>query len=261
MYGKSRITLFQIFFLTFAYAFSGLFLIREASFLSLLLPLAVGFFYCTVGYLFLRCAPKDSSEGGRWLTFLSCGKAHIGARIFAALLCAFCAAELIVCLIAFAVSVSGFSDFLSVSFSAAMILACGIFVGAHGLTAVGRFSELLAFLIVPLVFWIVFFDFAPVDFGSFSDDLYALLAVTPAPLLYLFSMTALQSPKSPLAVASASFSGIAAAVLGAFLFMLYGADESNLFLLFFGWTSSLIRLALLICVCTEERKKPIPKTH
>lgn len=261
MYGKSQITLFQIFFLSLAYAFSGLFLLREASFLSLLLPLAVGFFYCAIGYLFLRCAPMDFSGQGRWIGFLSCGKAHIGARIFAAFFSVLCAAELLASVIAFAVSVSGFSDFLSVSFSAAMILLCGVFVGVRGLTAVGRFSELLAFPILPLVFWIIFWDFAPVDFRAFSDDLHALLAVTPAPLLYLFSMTALQSTAVPkpnahrLSVVASAFSGIAAAALCVFLFLLYGAKENNLFLLFFGWTASLIRLALLICVCTEERKR------
>ncbi len=52
MPAKSRITLFQLFFLSFAYVFSGLFLIREGSFLSLLIPLVPALVYCAIGFGF-----------------------------------------------------------------------------------------------------------------------------------------------------------------------------------------------------------------
>ena len=69
MHAKSRITLFQLFFLSFAYVFSGLFLIREGSFLSLLIPLVSALVYGVIGYGFLRAAPEPSREE-RWLCFL-----------------------------------------------------------------------------------------------------------------------------------------------------------------------------------------------
>ena len=47
--------------------------------------------------------------------------------------------------------------------------------------------------------------------------------------------------------------GVAAAVLCAFLFRLYGAGEQNLFLLLFTWTTGIVRLSLLVCVCTANR--------
>lgn len=251
---KSRITLFQLFFLSFAYVFSGLFLIREGSFLSLLIPLASALVYGALGYGFLKAAP---SGGGGWLSFLSCGEPHLFGKIFAEVLSFFAAAELILSWLAFASSVSGFSSFLPFSFFAGLILVMAIFFGAHGLTAVGRFAELSAFLIVVLLLWLVFWDFVPVDLRAFSEDLYAWLIALPSPILYLFSATALTSTAVPKPARKASaplvfLGGTATGILCAFLFLLYGAGESNVFYLLFGWTAAITRLALLICVCTAK---------
>ena len=257
---RSKITLFQIFFLSFAYVFSGLFLIREASFLSLLVPLAFVLLYCILGYFFLLCAPWAGAERERWLSFLSGGYPHTAGRIFAVFLSLLGAVELIFSWLAFTVSADSFSEFLSFSFAAVLILLLAIFVGAHGMTVIGRFSELFVFLIVPLVFWLVFFDFAAVDFRAFSENLYAFLTVSPAPILYMFSAAVLQSTatpnasENPLRIPVVCFLGATGAVFCAFLFLLYGADKNNIFLLLFGWTAALIRLALLICVCTADRE-------
>ena len=254
---KTKITLFQLFFLSLAYVFSGLFLIRETSFLSLLIPPASALIYGAIGYGFLQAAPVPTAGKDRWLSFLSCGKPHLLGKIFAELFSFFAAAELILSWLAFSSSVSGFSGFLPFSFSAALILLLAIFFGAHGLTAVGRFSELLSFLIVPLLFWLVFWDFAPVDLTAVSENLYAWLVVLPSPILYLFSMTALTStavpkPARKIAVPLVSLGGAATGVLCAFLFLLYGAGANNIFLLLFGWTAAVTRLAILICVCTAK---------
>ena len=254
---KTKITLFQLFFLSFAYVFSGLFLIRESSFLSLLIPLASAVVYGVIGYGFLRAAPVRSC-GERWICFLSCGEPHLPGRIFAEIFSFFAAAELILSWLALASSVSGFSEFLPFSLFAALILLLAIFFGAHGMTAVGRFAELTVFLIVPLLFWLVFWDFAPVDFTAVSENLYAWLVVLPSPILYLFSVTALTSTAVPrsarkIAVPLVFLGGALTGILCAFLFLLYGAGENNIFLLLFGWTAAVTRLALLICVCTAKR--------
>lgn len=256
---RSEITLFQMFFLSFSYVFSGLFLIRETSFLSLWIPLAFVLLYCIPGYFFLRCSQQCFEENAGWISFLSCGHPHTGAAVFAVFLSLVGAVELILSWLAFSVSVHSFSAFLSFSLVAALILPLSIFVSAHGMSVIGRFSELFTFLIVPLVFCIVFFDFAAVDFGAFSENLYAFFVVTPAPILYLFFTTVLQSsatpnaPKNPLCVPVACFLGALTAVFCAFLFLLYGAGKNNIFLLFFGWMASLARLSLLISVCTADR--------
>lgn len=258
---KSRITLFQIFFLSFAYVFSGVFLIRERAFLSLLIPLALALAYCALGYSFLLCAPQGVPEHGRWLSFLSCGKPYILSRVLAAALTLLCAAELIVSWIAFSVSVRSFSNFISFSLAAAVILFLAVFFGAHGLTALGRFAELFPFLIVPLFLRLLLLDLNAVDFGAFSENYYAFFTVTPGPFLYLFAMTALRSTampngvKNPIAVPVSAWLGCLAAVFCAFLFLLYGAGDGNIFRLLFGWMASLVRLALLICLCTAHREE------
>ena len=254
---KSKITLFQLFFLSVAYVFSGLFLIRETSFLSLLTPLVSALVYGAIGYGFLRAAPVPSG-GERWIAFLSCGRPSLTGKLFAELFSFFAAAELIVSWLAMASSVSGFSGFLPFSFSAALVLFLAIFFGAHGVTAVGRFAELLVFLIAPLLFWLVFWDFAPVDFTAVSENLYAWLVVLPSPILYLFSVTALTStavpkPARKIAVPLVSLGGAATGVLCAVLFLIYGAGENHIFLLLFGWMTAIVRLAILICVCTAKR--------
>ena len=258
MPAKSRLTLFQLFFLSFAYVFSGLFLIGERSFLSLLVPLVSALVYCALGYCFLATAPMPTEGKDRWLSFLSGGKPHLCGKVTAELLAFFAAAELILSWLAFASSVQGFSEFMPFALAAALILLLAVFFGAHGLTAVGRFSELLVFLILPLLFWLVFWDFAPIDFRAFSDDPYVWLVVLPSPILYTFSMTVLQSTAVPKPVGHraviplVSLGGAVTAVLCAVLFLLYGADENNIFLLLFGWSAATVRLALLVCVCTAS---------
>jgi hypothetical protein len=256
---RSGITLFQLFFLSFSYVFSGLFLIRETAFLSLLVPLAFALPYCVAGYFFLRLASGAPYEKERWLAFLSGGRAHTVGRLFAAFLLLIASVELIFTWLSYTVSVSAFSEFLSFSFVAVLILLLALFVGGHGLAVIGRFAELFTFLIVPPVLWLIFWDFAPLDFGAFSENLYAFLIVSPAPILYLFSETVLQSTavpngsNNPIKIPAVCFSGAIAAVLCAFLFLLYGADKNNIFLLLFGWMAALVRLSLLICVCTAGR--------
>ena len=254
---KSKITLFQLFFLSFAYVFSGLFLIRETSFLSLMIPLVSALIYGAIGYGFLQASPVRSGEEG-WLCFLSCGKPRLTGKMFSELFSFFAAAELILSWLSMAFSVSGFSGFLSFSLSAALILFLAIFFAAHGVTAIGRFAELTVFLIIPLLLWLVFWDFVPVNFRAFSEDLYAWLIVLPSPILYLFSVTvrtstAVPRPARKIAVPLVSLGGAATGVLCAFLFLLYGAGENNIFLLLFGWTAAITRLALLICACTAKR--------
>ena len=267
MQSRSRITLFQLFFLSFAYVFSGAFLISETAVLSLLILLISAFVYCVIGYLYLRCLPTVFSEGGRWLSFLSCGKPHAAARVFVRIFSVISAAELILSWIAFTSRIHGFSTFLPISLVAVASLLLVVFVGAHGLTVVGRLSELLVFLIVPLILWAVLWKFAALDLRTFGEEPCAWIAILPAPIFYLLSMTALQSTavpnvaRKPIRIPLISFCGAIAAIICAFLFLLYGSGEENIFRLFFGWTASLIRLALLVCVCTEQfgKKESLPR--
>ena len=255
---KSKITTVQLFFLSFAYVFSGLFLIRERSFLSLLLPLGTVFLFSCFGYLFLKHAQGAFTEKARFLTFLSCGRPHLVSKALAVFLIFLCAAEMLLSCLLFTYSVTVFSEFLSFTFVAAAALVLAIWIGAHGLTVLGRFSELFVFMIGVLLFRTVFFDFQTVEYGAFSKDLYALLTVTPAPLFYLFSMTALQSTAMPKPLKRLAYiplltlAGAAAAILCAFLFMLFGMGENSVFFLLFGWTASIIRLSLLISVCAGD---------
>lgn len=258
MPARSKITLFQLFFLSVAYVFSGMFLLSETAVLSLLIPLIPAFVYSAVGYLYLRRLPTDFSEKGRWISFLSCGRPHMAARVFARIFSVFGAAELILIWIAVFCRIHDFTDFLPLSLVAAAVLFLAVFVGAHGLTVVGRFSELTAFLIAPLILWAVLRRFSALDLRTFGENPCVWITVLPSPIFYLFSMTTLQSATTPNAncnpirIPLVLFGGAVAAAVCAFLFMLYGVGRENVFLLFFGWTATLIRLALLVCVCTER---------
>ena len=123
----------------------------------------------------------------------------------------------------------------------------------HGITAVGRFSELMAFLVLPLIFRLVFWDLQPITLGDFSENIYAFFLVTPAPVFYLLSMTVSESTAMPKAVdlrffPIVCFFGGGAAVLCMLLFRLYGVGETNIFFLFFGWMASAVRVGTLFCV-------------
>lgn len=254
----NKITLFQLFFLSFSYVFSGFFLIRERSFLSLFLPLAAMAVFLLIGYVFLQCAPPVFCEKGRFLSFLSCGKPHFFVRFFAFLLIASAMAEMLVSLCAFSVSVARFSSFLSVGLIAAILFLMAIFFGFHGLTVIGRFSELFLFLITLLLLRIVLWDLKPISLFSFSENMYASFLVMPAPIFYLLSMTVGGSTAMPKPIVSrfvfplVSFFGASTAVLCAVLFLLYGTGEGNLFFLFFGWMASIVRLGLLVSLASER---------
>ena len=256
---KSKVTMVQLFFLSFSYVFSGLFLIRERSFLSLLIPLGSVFLFSCLGFLFLQCVPRVFHEKGRFLQFLSCGRAHFVSRLLMVFLIILSAAEIILTWMAFTHSASDFSDFLSIPLVAAIIFLLGILLSRNGLTALGRFSELFVFLIAILLFRIIFFRFESVDFGAFSRNLYSFWIITPAPLFYLFSMTVSKSTTMPKPIKNlffipmVSFLGAVIAVFCVFLFLLFGVSEKNIFFILFGWMASIIRLSLLICVCTGDR--------
>ena len=60
------ITVFQLFFLTFSYVFSGLFLIGERSFLSLLIPVGTALLFSAVGFFLLQNLPRLRAEKERF---------------------------------------------------------------------------------------------------------------------------------------------------------------------------------------------------
>ena len=194
---KSKITVVQLFFLSFSYVFSGLFLIRERSFLSFLLPPAAMLVFSLFGHCFLCYAPRTFTEKDRFLHFLSCGRAHFFSRLLMAFLVFLSATEMLLSWMLFSYSVHTVSAFLPFSLTAVSVLLLALFIAFHGLTVVGRFSELSVFMIVPLLFYTVFRNFETVEFGAFSRNLYALLAVTPAPVFYLFSMAVSSSASMP----------------------------------------------------------------
>ena len=255
---KSKVTMVQLFFLSFSYVFSGLFLIREKSFLSLLVPLGTAILFSFFGFFFLQCAPRTFAEKERFLSFLSCGRAHLVSKALMSFLILLSALEMLLTWMAFAFSVNSFSPFLSFSVAAALVLLLSLLICSRGLTVLGRFSELSVFLIAPLLFRLVFRGFEAVDFSAFSRNLYALLVVTPAPLFYLFSMTVSESTAMPkpirrlFVIPLLCVCGAACAVLCSFLFLLFGMVENHIFFLLFGWTASVIRLSLLVSVCTAD---------
>jgi hypothetical protein len=250
---RSGITFFQLFFLSFSYVFSGLFLVGARSFLPMLLPLCALILFSAAGFFFLEYAPRIFTEKGRLLSFLSMGKTHFPTKILAFFLILTAATEALLSVMAFSVSARRFATFLPFWLIFAIILFFVLFMASHGITAVGRFSELMAFLVLPLIFRLVFWDLQPILLGDFSENIYAFFLVTPAPIFYLLSMTVSESTAMPKAVdlrffPIVCFFGGCAAVLCMLLFRLYGVGETNIFFLFFGWMASAVRVGTLFCV-------------
>ncbi|MBQ8497281.1 MAG: hypothetical protein IJ489_07520 [Clostridia bacterium] len=253
-YKRSKITLFQLFFLSFSYVFSGLFLIRERSFLSFFIPLGAILLFSALGFLFLEYAPRRFTEKERFVSFLSCGQTHFFAKLFAVILMISAVVEALLSVIAFSFSARKFSVFIPFWLIFALLLIVGFFLSSHGLTALGRFSELTVFLIIPLLFWLVFWDIHPMDIRAFSGNGYSFFLVMPAAVFYLLSMTVSESTAMPKGFNDirvfplVTFFGACLAVFCMILFRLYGASDDNIFFLFFGWMTSLVRIGILLSV-------------
>ncbi len=259
---KSKITVFQLFFLSFSYVFSGFFLVGERAFLSLLLTLAAVLLYAALGYLFTAYAPIRFEEKNRFSSFLSCAGDERPGKLLAAMITFFSAAELLLMLPLFISSVKNFSPFIPVWITALLLIAIVFFISAHGLSVIGRFSETMIFLLIPLFAYLVFRDTHPIDLSAFSKDLRSLFSIMPGPFLFLLSMTVSQSTAMPsplkkraLVLSSVLFGGAVLAVLAMFLLMLFGTGENNIFMLFLGWATSLVRASLLISLCTVDAKR------
>lgn len=247
------ITVFQLFFLTFSYVFSGLFLIGERSFLSLLIPVGTVLLFSAVGFFLSENLPKMGAEKERFCFSRVFDIPKAVAVPLNVALILFVTAEAIVSLIGFCLSVRSFSPWIPFWLTVAVSGAVVLFVAYHGLTAIGRLSELMAFLILPLIFYLVFRNVSPVDITAFSPDLHVFFTVTPIPFLYLFPVTALRStampdPGSSRILPWVSVLGAVLAVICMILFLLYGASGNHIFLLFFGWMTSVIRIAMLLCM-------------
>ena len=247
----SKITLFQLFFLSFSYVFSGFFLIGERSFLSLWIPVGMVLLFSAWGYFLLKNTPRTYEGERKFVSFLSCAMPKSLAAIWGVILVLSAIAEALLSWIAFCFSVRAFASFIPFWFVFVTVGVLIFFVASHGLTAVGRLAELMAFLIVPLVFYLLLWRVSPMDITAFSSDLHILFTVTPAPILYLFSVTvskstAMPDEKSLRSFPLASFLGAVVAVLCAVLFVVYGASGDHIFFLFFGWMTSVIRMGILL---------------
>ncbi len=250
---SSKLTVFQLFFLSFSYVFSGLFLIGERSFLSLLIPIGTVLLFSLWGYFLTEMMPRGGAEKERFSFSRFFGMPKLLSVPLSVVFVLLAVAEAALSLIAFCFSVRSFSAFIPFWLVFIILGALVLFVAFHGLTAIGRLAELLAFLILPLIFYLVFWDVSPIELTSFSSDLYVLFTVSPAPILYLFFVTVLQSTSMPdvkslRLLPLTCVLGASLAVLCAILFLLYGASEKNVFLLFFGWMTSVIRIGMLLCV-------------
>lgn len=251
---SAKITLFQLFFLSFSYVFSGLFLSGARSLLSFLIPLGAMVLCSSVGFFLLGYAPRTFAEKGRFLSFLSMGRVSPFAKLLGVLFSFSAVAEALVSVIALTFSAHAFSRFIPFWLVFALTLALSLFAAWHGLTAVGRFSELMLLPIVPFFLYLLLWNVEPMAIGRLFEHVYVFFLVMPAPVFYLLSMTVSESTAMPKAVKDLRLfpltmcAGALLAVLCMSLFMLYGADDGNVIFLFFGWVTGMIRAGMLFCV-------------
>ena len=257
---RQRITPIQLFFLTLLYVYSGLSLSGADSLFALLVPFAATALWALVG---MRGAGKhrDGLRG-----FLSAYMRREEAVLPHLFFLTVSAAQAVCQLFDTAEVLVREADFLSFASVVAVVLAASIVLCRLGMTALGRLSETVLLLLIPLVFLHAFGGYTPMDAFGVQADVHLLFSVLPAPVFFLLSLTVtagdaeatdslLASSRVPRdrarLLCGVVIGGAAlAVVLRAFLLIL-PLGEHELLARFLEYISYVVKLALLLSLCTQ----------
>ena len=257
---NEKITPYQLFFLTFSYLLSGFFLGGMQSFA---MAMASFFALCLYAYLAYRgCA---SGRRNVWEFFGALFPERVEKLVFIVFL-TLTWMQFLPTAVLFSKRIHALSDFLPLWFVGISLTAAAFFVAARGFSTVGRLSELLLFLLVPLLLTRPFFHVEPAFQESAWDAEGALSFVSIAPIFYLLSKTAtagdrdashsLRVSRGAIAnrgryVLSFLLGGGALAVAVWGILLLFEIRMGDvLFRLLFWWTA-FVRLALLASVFVD----------
>ncbi len=257
---KTHLSPFQLFFLTFLYVFSGITLSGADSIIALLLPFGITVLWAFVGY------GGAFQKRETFRDFLSAYLPKKETGIPLAFFLIVTGAELVYVLLDVGMFFRMSSDFIPLSLILAILLGIAFSVCRGGMTLLGRFSELILILLVPLVSLHLFGDFKmPSLFGTASVTR-LLFSVMPAPLFFLLSMTAVsgdegtsdafrittKEPKNRASsLALTMIGGAGFAVFARLFFVMFSLGEMELLLYFLEYGAHAAKLAILVSLLVQ----------
>ena len=257
---KNHITPFQLFFLTFSYLLSGFFLFSVRSWLALIAQFAAFSVFAVLAAPAFVCKREGLCDTVDAFAHGAFGK------ILTALLLIPAMFQTVRTLTGFSVSAGTVTNFLPSWLILLVLLATAIYAVWRGMTAVGRFAELVPFLLVPLLCMCVFGKFSPAQATSDFDAWGALSCVSAAPVFFLAAKcvvpgdvgvsTAMNAtapaPKDRAAFLLRVMIGGAAAAVGFYVFfLLFDTGAHNVLLRLAAWMLHLIRLSVLIALVAD----------
>jgi len=257
---KTHITPIQLFFLTFSYLLSGFFLYNITSYYAVTAHFAV---FSVFAVLCLRGLSRSRTGLSDFVSAYAPGTAGI---VFTGLFLLLSVFQMTRTAVFFSESVRRLCRFLPWWVIFVTVCICAVFAVFRGLTAAGRFSELIPFLLVPMLLICPFGDFAPALSAGDFDISGVLSCLSSAPVFFLASKTltsgddgiseAMRAGHEPPADRGAYLVRImvTAAASASFVyvyFTLFAFGHADLFLRLFIWTLHIIRLSVLIGIYAD----------
>lgn len=266
---RTYITPVQLFFLVFSYLLSGFFLFHIHSYYAVAAQFAVFSLFAILASGGLSRRTSGLSD------FVSSYISGMGGVIAVGLFLVLSVFQMVRTAVFYGESIGRYCDFLPWWMIFSVLCLCAVFAVRQGMTAIGRFAELIPFILVPLVFVRPFGDFAPtlaaVDFHVSG----VLSCVSAAPVFFLASKTvtpgddgvsaAMRVSSAPPAHRASYLLRVmlAAAAAASLLYVfltLFTFRAGDVFLSFFLWLLHFLRLAVLVGIYADLiAENPNPK--
>ena len=258
---RTHITPVQLFFLVFAYLLSGFFLFNIHSYYAVAAQFAVFSVFAVMASGALSRRSTGLSDFVSFYVPGAAGTVLTGAFLDLSVF------QTVRTTVFYGESIARYCTFLPWWMIFSVLLLCAFLAVKRGMTAVGRFSELLPFLLVPLLFVRPFGDFAPTLSLSDFPVSGVLSCVSCVPVFFLASKTlvsgdegvsdAMQSANPP-PVRRAAFllqvmlaAAASASLLYGFLTM-FTFRAGDVFLSLFLWMLHIIRLSILVGIAVDS---------
>ncbi len=256
----SHLTPIQLFFLTFLYVFSGYTLTETDSVFPLLLPILAVTLWALIGW---RGAAAKRGDLAELLgAYMPKRETIIPLGFFLAVT----AAETAVHLFSAVVILADGADFLPFSLVFCVFVGASVLLAYKGVTVLGRVAELSLFLLVPLVVFHLFGEFAPMRITGAASGVRLLFSAMPTPIFFLLARTAVAGDpevsagfrasehrprdRSRCLVSAVILGALFAGALRAFL-LLFPFAEAELLRAFLEMTAHLTKLSLLFAILAE----------
>lgn len=257
---RTHITPVQLFFLTFSYLLSGFFLYHLTSYYAVIAHFALFSLFAVF------CARGLSRQRSGLFEFVSAYVPGSFGIVFAGLFLVISVFQTIQTVVLFGNSVERFCDFLPWWMIFIVLCFSAVYTVYHGMSAIGRFAELVPFLLVPILFIRPFGNFMPLLSAKSFDVSAVFSGFSAVPVFFLASKTAVAGDagisealqvRSKMPADRSSYlirimiAGAAAAALVYFYLMLFSFGERDILIAFLTWMLHIIRLFVLVGIYAD----------